>query len=467
MLVNLSVEVLEEIGGKLSQKDHANLRAVCKDLDAAMRRLFFSCLVLRLNQLRSESGLRFLKALATGETGWSSYARTLRMKPGKEDEESDISDTEMQSLLASTLRDLVNIDKVVWGMKESSPEWQRRAICDFLNGLPALEELQLLIQGTVDLSSLRPSGIRKMTIKNPSWGRGAFHFGVTEKSPMYQDLSKMIAQNRLASLRLEASAEWETVWSMLRAKTDSRSHLTEITTSVVTPELFAYLTSYSGLRKLSLIHPDGGSREASDRLADMFFETVLPHHAASLVELSCAAGYESRWSFGTHNVDVISQLDNLKTLEMSINAGESRLIDPSEEEQFIDPESGEKYMIARIGISVEIKQADIYPTVGLLLNTAATLPKLLDLTIASAETESNRGAWCGNGRIHHTGAVEQAIEKAIQTFTSNVPCPAIVRAGYHAYQLHPVNVEGLIDAKSRSGQEILLAYRKTGTLIWC
>lgn len=248
-------------------------------------------------------------------------------------------------------------------MKESSPGWQRRAICDFLNGLPALEELQLLIQGTVDLSSLRPSGIRKMTIKNPSWGRGAFHFGVTEQPPMYQDLSKMIAQNRLASLRLEASAEWETVWSMLRAKTDSRSHLTEITTSVVTPELFAYLTSYSGLRKLSLIHPDGGSREASDRLADMFFETVLPHHAASLVELSCAAGYESRWSFGTHNVDVISQLDNLKTLEMSINAGESRLIDPSEEEQFIDPESGEKYMIARIGISVEIKQADIYPTV--------------------------------------------------------------------------------------------------------
>lgn len=104
LLLNLS---------QLSQKDHANLRAVCKDLDAAMRRLFFSCLVLRLNQLRSESGLRFLKALATGETGWSSYARTLRMKPGKEDKESDISDTEMQSLLASTLRDLVNIGKVV------------------------------------------------------------------------------------------------------------------------------------------------------------------------------------------------------------------------------------------------------------------------------------------------------------------------------------------------------------------
>jgi hypothetical protein len=71
----------------------------------------------------------------------------------------------------------------------------------------------------------------------------------------------------------------------------------------------------------------------------------------------------------------------------------------------------------------------------LLLETAATLPALCSLTISSAETESNRGAWCGNGRIHHTGAVDAAIEKAMQAFRSNVPCSAIVRAGNHRYEL--------------------------------
>ncbi|KAJ7301057.1 hypothetical protein DFH08DRAFT_996414, partial [Mycena albidolilacea] len=95
--------------------------------------------------------------------------------------------------------------------------------------------------------------------------------------------------------------------------------LTEITTNVVTPELFDYLSSYSGIQKLSLLHPDGGSRDKSDRLADTFFETVLSRHATSLVELSCPAGHESRFSFGSHNADVISLLHKLKSLGMSIN----------------------------------------------------------------------------------------------------------------------------------------------------
>ncbi|KAJ7212782.1 hypothetical protein C8J57DRAFT_1603911, partial [Mycena rebaudengoi] len=223
---------------------------------------------------------------------------------------------------------------------------------------------------------------------------------------------------------------------------ESQVKLTGITTNVVTSGLFDYLSSYSGIEKLTLLYPDGGSRNNSDHLADMFFGIVLPRHATSLVELSCSADYKSRFSFGTHNVDVISQLRKLKSLEMSINAGMVRRVD-TPDDVWID-EDGTKIPIVSIGISVEAEQADIDPVVMLLLETAATLPALCSLTISSAETESNRGAWCGNGRIHHTGAVDAAIEKAMQAFRSNVPCSAIVRAGNHRSRDVGISTEGLV-----------------------
>jgi hypothetical protein len=78
---------------------------------------------------------------------------------------------------------------------------------------------------------------------------------------------------------------------------DSRTKITEITTNVITQDLLAYLASYSGIRKLALKAPDGGSRVQSDRLADMFFEAVLPRHGTTLTDLSCPAAYESQFSF--------------------------------------------------------------------------------------------------------------------------------------------------------------------------
>ncbi|KAJ7809211.1 hypothetical protein B0H14DRAFT_2867617 [Mycena olivaceomarginata] len=333
----------------------------------------------------------------------------------------------MNNLLASALKSIPKVHAVVWEARghaeqDSSP-WEKTTgtICEFLNTLTALDELQLDIQGTVDVSSLKVRGLRKFTLKSPRWGS---HFDFSWMTPppeptMYADISQLVAKNQLASLHLEGTNEWFKVWRTLRTKSDEFPiKLTEITTNVVTPELFDYLNSYSGIEKLTLLDPDGGSRDKSDRLANTFFETVLPHHATSLVELSCPAGYESRFSFGTHNVDVISLLHKLESLEMSINA---------------------EIPVVSIGISVEAEQADINPVVTLLLETAATLPFLGSLAIYSAETESNRGVWCGNGMINHTYAVDAAIEKAMQAFRSNVPCSAIVRAGSHTYELEPLS----------------------------
>jgi hypothetical protein len=236
---------------------------------------------------------------------------------------------------------------------ESCPKWEVQTICAFLKGLSALCELELDFQGNLHLPSLNLAHIKKFTFKNTAWA--GVSITPSRNPTSFQEIIALITENRLVSLHLEAEGEWNQVWSLLRGKT----LLTEVTTSLVTPELFAYLRSYTGLKKLTLIHPDGGSHDKSNLLADMFFETVLPQHATSLVELSCAAAYEGRFSFGTQNVDIISQMFSLTALEMSINTGRVREVGPKK----MDRSNPNARRMIWIGQQVEIEQSDIDPVV--------------------------------------------------------------------------------------------------------
>ncbi|KAJ7800180.1 hypothetical protein B0H14DRAFT_2900652 [Mycena olivaceomarginata] len=443
MLLDLSLELLEEVGNQLGQKDHANLRAVCRSWA----------------EMYSEAGVEMLKVLAAGQTGWSSHARTLHIRPGKDTKtreqlacEDTVPEDEMQELLTCALKSMADIRTVIWKAHcESCPKWEVQTICAFLKGLSALCELELDFQGNLHLPSLNLAHIKKFTFKNTAWA--GVSITPSRNPTSFQEIIALITENRLVSLHLEAEGEWNQVWSLLRGKT----LLTEATTSLVTPELFAYLRSYTGLKKLTLIHPDGGSHDKSNLLADMFFETVLPRHATSLVELSCAAAYEGRFSFGTHNVDIISQMFSLTALEMSINAGRVREVDPKK----MDRSNPNARRMIWIGQQVEIEQSDIDPVVTLLLQTAATLPALRSLAIVSADTEANRGVWCGNGITHHQGPVTLAIEQSVKEFRSNVLCSAIVRAGHHTYELKSRKLEG----RAGEGSD-MLAYHQTGTLHW-
>ncbi|KAJ7863339.1 hypothetical protein B0H14DRAFT_2738883 [Mycena olivaceomarginata] len=438
MLLGLSAELLEEIGSQLPRSDHANLRTVCRDLNGAMHHLFFSLLVLKTGeQAQSDDGIQILKAIANGGTGWSLCAKTLCIRPGAKtgNQETESLHDSTRPLLASALAAPSNIRTVVWNAHENDSS--ANIICDFLNTITTLETLELDIQGLIDFSSLHVSGVQNFTIKSPSWRRRWRVNTPNEASPaMYQELAALVSHNQPKSLHLDGPREWSKVWSMLRTSThgsNSRIKLTKITTSVVTPELFDYLSSYSGIEKLTLKFPDGGNEQKSDLLADTFFD-VLPRHAASLTEFSCPAAYQSRFSFGIHNVTVVSLLRKLTKLEMSVNAGAIRKVDKPRD--WVDA-NGIHHALLSVGVSVEADQADIDSVVTLLLETAAALPALRSLTILSAETERNRGAWCGNGRIRHRGAVDLAIKTAVKTFRSNVACSAIVRAGYETYELQP------------------------------
>ncbi|KAJ7309377.1 hypothetical protein DFH08DRAFT_719276, partial [Mycena albidolilacea] len=107
------------------------------------------------------------------------------------------------------------------------------------------------------------------------------------------------------------------LWATLRAQ---RIHLCEIATNSITDEFLGYLSSYSSLEHLTLKYPGAESATESDRLADKFFDTALPCHAASLWALKCNAYFEGRWSFGCNNADVISRLYRLSQLQISVNA---------------------------------------------------------------------------------------------------------------------------------------------------
>ncbi|KAJ7816048.1 hypothetical protein B0H14DRAFT_2845298 [Mycena olivaceomarginata] len=383
MLLDLSLELLEEIGSQLAPTDHANLRTSCKVLSGVMGRLFFSVLNLKTNQLLTADGIQMLETLADGRTGWTLYTRTVCIKPGNEAETRE-GDDEPHLTRPESMRDLLRLglDAEDQYAPYNSWTWERKIISNFLNTLSALDTLELNIQDSPNLP----------------W-RGSF-FGMNPAVPaMYQEVAQVVSQNRLSSLHLEGPGEWSVVWRMLQTgnhDSDSRTKLTETTTNA----------------------PDGGSRVQSNRLADMVFEAVLPCHGTTLTDLSCPAVTTPHF---------VSLLHNLSSLEMSINAGAVRRVDPPTE--WVDADGVHHHLVS-VGISVEVEQADVDPVVALLLETVAALPTLRRLAIVPAETERNRGA-------------------KLRAFRSDVPCAAVVCAGYHRYELQRL-------------PEGMLGYRQTG-----
>ncbi|KAJ7103899.1 hypothetical protein C8R44DRAFT_887395 [Mycena epipterygia] len=402
MLLDLSTELLQEIGGqvKSSGPEQKSLRQICKSVSIAIEPQFFSSLVLEKEELRIDMGRGFLEALATGETGWSRYAQTLHIDsaPNRKGAGLSRSEAAMKDLLASVLGSLTNIQTVVWVSLDSDFAWEVNAICDFLNTLPLLNDLQLGVYRNTELPLLRLSGLRRLKIRT-STGKDL---------PFVQHIPSIVAQNRnLSSLHLSGASGDANIWTMLRARPDLQIHLKDISTGSVTPDLLAYLASYSGVEKLRFWGVGRNSQQAGD-LADTFFTTVLPRHTKSLLTLSCTTVYESRWSFGAHNVDVLSELQKLRNLKISINTDEP--------------------------INV----------VDLLIRTADLLHDLQLLEVDSAKSESSRNVRRGCVISSDDTPVDTAIQKVLQTFRSPVASPTILRCGFmgcHVYVRKAVESE--------------------------
>ncbi|KAJ7484537.1 hypothetical protein FB451DRAFT_1232811 [Mycena latifolia] len=403
--------------------------------------LFFSSIALPSQHVCHKDSIWILESLATGKTGWSSYAKTLHISSGtprwidKENVVSDLSESARQELLASAFRSMTNIRSVVWDLNRG-PRCERSTItiiCDYLRSLALLEDLEVSLGSEKALPLGGLSGLRSFKVANP----------YREPCEMVQQVSQAVTQSpSLTTLHVDGSRDWSELWYMLRANPNLQTlRLRDVKANIVTADLLAYLGSYAGLENLSLHElylfdapGTSGDQLQSDQLAETFFRSVLPRHAESLVKLACPTSFEGLWSFGAHNVGAVSNLHKLTDLKMSVNS---------------EDEPG--------GRSVN--------TVELLLRTAARLPSLRNILICPAMPQTSRGTRYGKRIPGHFDAVERAIKKAIENSISYEESSAILRVQSKCYTLdksfYALESTGVEGAASKD--EVLFRYRRRGS----
>ncbi|KAJ6537334.1 hypothetical protein B0H10DRAFT_67973 [Mycena sp. CBHHK59/15] len=172
-ILTLSVELLQEIALLLpSYQKH--LRAVCRDLNFAIAPLVFSSVVLGTQKLGIETTLFYLKGLATGQTGWSQFARTLKIyclshwaaSGGSGDKTASpqvqSAYTHMEIFLRPALESLKGIQTVVWQVNKSDPDWLDHDIIDALSSLSGLRKLSISATDATDDTVFLGKFIRPM-----------------------------------------------------------------------------------------------------------------------------------------------------------------------------------------------------------------------------------------------------------------------------------------------------------------
>ncbi|KAJ7127530.1 hypothetical protein C8R43DRAFT_1027552 [Mycena crocata] len=408
---DLCAELLGDIGRQLDEADQKHFRLVCVDLRRAMDPIFYSSFHLKTDQLRLDYTRAILEAIVKNEIGWSRYTKTLTITIGKIPQpevkteykpDGVVASKTSLDLLSAALLSMKNIETVLWDIADSVAI---PTICGVLNNLPHLAHLELQLRRldvkVTDLPLAQVSGLRALKVSTPSGS-----------SLDTQSIWRLIRQNRgLTTVHLFGESQWAKVWTAVRAQINPSIRLKDVATNLVTTDLLTYLASYDGVESLRLQTPDGRNRHEADAFADIFCEQVLPRHTNSLVYLSCPSAYESRWSFGVSNADVVARLHELEYLEMSVDAGELLNVEPTSN------------------------------AVTILLETLPRFPKLRVLEIYYAGSQAMRGQVRMMPIYQHNNSMKLAIAQAIQDFRTRVQSDALVRASQRTYELGPV--EGL------------------------
>jgi hypothetical protein len=94
--------------------------------------------------------------------------------------------------------------------------------------------------------------------------------------------------------------------------------LEELSVDEVNSELMDFIASFSGLRHLALLRLSSESREASDDIAEVFFQHVLPVHCSTLRSLTLEAVYQGEWCFSEDNAFMILDCQKLGYLSIAL-----------------------------------------------------------------------------------------------------------------------------------------------------
>ena len=83
-------------------------------------------------------------------------------------------------------------------------------------------------------------------------------------------------------------------------------------------EMFAYLLSYTGLRKLEIRKLMMDRQDLEESAGCKLWNQIIPYHRCSLTELSITPWYEGTWCYGPHAAAAILQCTTLRNLTLSV-----------------------------------------------------------------------------------------------------------------------------------------------------
>jgi hypothetical protein len=112
--------------------------------------------------------------------------------------------------------------------------------------------------------------------------------------------------------------DWRRLWSALQETRIGLLILKVSGTENAMDQMFTYLLSYTGLRRLEIPDVQMDTQEIEDRAARRFWNEIIPHHRNSLTELFIASAFESEWCYGPHASAALELCLSLQDLSISV-----------------------------------------------------------------------------------------------------------------------------------------------------
>jgi hypothetical protein len=163
----------------------------------------------------------------------------------------------------------------------------------FNTAKPALQTLELVrvLLPSPGLKETLPSTLRQLSVSTPPASRGV-------------------------------DFDWKALWHSLRETRTELSALKVSGSERVMDDMFQYLLSYNGLQKLEITHLQMDHQHEEDKLAETFWEKIVPHVRATLATLAITTSYEGNLCYGPSAAAALSQCSFLKNLNFISRHGQ-------------------------------------------------------------------------------------------------------------------------------------------------
>ncbi|GIJ90964.1 hypothetical protein Asppvi_009929 [Aspergillus pseudoviridinutans] len=111
---------------------------------------------------------------------------------------------------------------------------------------------------------------------------------------------------------------WKALWSSLQETRTELSALKVSGSERAMDDMFQYLLSYNGLQKLEIMHLQMDHHHEEDKLAETFWDKIVPHVRATLATLTITTRYEGDLCYGPSAAAALLQCLLLKDVTLSI-----------------------------------------------------------------------------------------------------------------------------------------------------